>query len=130
MVQSQAVSPSTSGMDRVWETFLRYRVNSFIKWDLVRFFYDNPHTVETADNIAQTIGRDSRIVQHELDGLVKAEVLDAATLGDGRVYRYSANPELRRLVSDFMQACRDREFRVKAIQHVIAGLAFVPKHDF
>jgi len=29
-----------------------------------------------------------------------------------------------------MRACHDREFRVKAIQHVIAGLGFTPHHDF
>jgi len=117
-------------MDRVWETFLRYRVNSFIKWDLVRFFYDNPHTVDTAENIASTIGRDVRTVQHELDGLVSADVLDANTLDDGRVYRYSTNPESRRLVAEFMHECHNREFRVKAIQHVIAGLGFNARHDF
>jgi hypothetical protein len=128
MVQSQSVS--SPDMDRVWETFLRYRVNSFIKWDLVRFFYDNPHTVDTAENIATTIGRDTRTVQRELDGLVSADVLDANTVGGGRVYRYSNNPESRRLVADFMRACHNREFRVKAIQHVIAGLGFSSHHDF
>jgi len=117
-------------MDRVWETFLRYRVNSFIKWDLVRFFYDNPHTVDTAENIANTIGRDARTVQRELDGLVSADVLEATNLNSGRVYRYSNNAESRRLVADFMRACHNREFRVKAIQHVIAGLGFTPRHDF
>ena len=128
MVQSQSVS--SPDMDRVWETFLRYRVNSFIKWDLVRFFFDNPHTVDTAENIATTIGRDARTVQRELDGLVSADVLDANTVGGGRVYRYSNNPESRRLVTDFMRACHDREFRVKAIQHVIAGLGFSSRHEF
>jgi len=117
-------------MDRIWETFLRYRVNSFIKWDLVRFFYDNPHTVDTAENIANTIGRDVRTVQRELDGLVSADVLDASNLNDGRVYRYSTNPESRRLVAEFMRECHNREFRVKAIQHVIAGLSFNSRHEF
>jgi hypothetical protein len=122
MVQSQPVS--SPDMDRVWETFLRYRVNSFIKWDLVRFFYDNPHTEDTAENIANTIGRDVRTVQRELDGLVSADVLDANNLSGGRIYRYSNNVESRRLVADFMRACHNREFRVKAIQHVIAGLGY------
>ena len=34
------------------------RINSFIKWDLVRFFHDNPHTADTADSIARYTGRD------------------------------------------------------------------------
>lgn len=39
--------------------FIRTRVNSFIKWDLVRFFHDNPHTTDTTENIARYTGRES-----------------------------------------------------------------------
>jgi len=33
--------------------FLKTRVNSFVKWDLVRFFHENPHTTDTAENVAR-----------------------------------------------------------------------------
>lgn len=46
---------------------LRTRVNTFIKWDVVRFFHANPHTADTADNLARYIGRDVRVVEPELD---------------------------------------------------------------
>ncbi len=45
---------------------IQTRINSFIKWDLVRFFHDNPHTTDTADSIARYTGRDVRTVEPEL----------------------------------------------------------------
>jgi len=117
-------------MDAMWENFLKHKVNSFIKWDLVRFFHDNPHTADTADNIAGYIGRDTRTVQRELDQLVEADVLDAGVVSGIMIYRYSSNPESRNLVSEFVNACHNREFRVRAIQHVIHGMSFSPGHDF
>jgi hypothetical protein len=43
--------------------FLKTTVNSFIKWDLVIFFFENPHTTDTIDNVARYIGRDSTVIR-------------------------------------------------------------------
>jgi len=43
-------------------TFLKGTVNTFVKWDLVRFFHENPHTTDTAENIARYAGRDPAII--------------------------------------------------------------------
>ena len=40
-------------MDPQMLEFLQTKVNSFVKWDLVHFFHDNPHTTDTAENIAR-----------------------------------------------------------------------------
>ena len=76
MAKAQSTVLVDKQMDAMWEDFLKHKVNSFIKWDLVRFFHDNPHTADTADNIAGYIGRDTKTVQRELDSLVEADVLD------------------------------------------------------
>ena len=102
--------------------FIRTKVNSFIKWDLVRFFHDNPHTTDTAEGIARFTGRDVRTVEPELRQLVDARVLDATELNDLTVYTLATSPELRRLINTFVLACDDRQFRVKAIYHVIQGM--------
>lgn len=117
-------------MDAVWKDFLRNKVNSFIKWDLVRFFHDNPHTVETAENIARFTGRDSRTIRRELKGLVEAKVLEMETIDEIEIYRLTRDKEIRRLIHEFVQACYDRDFRVRAIYHVIHGMEFSPRHDF
>jgi hypothetical protein len=102
--------------------FIQTKVNSFIKWDLVRFFHDNPHTTDTADGIARYTGRDVRTVEPELHQLVNAEVLQKTTLDDLTVYTLATNIDTRKLIDSFILACDDRQFRVKAIYHVIRGM--------
>lgn len=128
MVQTSNVV--SAEMNAVWKHFLQTRVNSFIKWDLVRFFHDNPHTADTAENIAQFIGRDVKTVRRELEGLVKADVLAQESWSGQGIYRLSDDDDTRQLIREFVAACHNREFRVKAINYVIHGMGFTPRHDF
>ncbi|HVO69012.1 MAG TPA: hypothetical protein VMT24_03140 [Aggregatilineaceae bacterium] len=101
---------------------IQTRINSFIKWDLVRFFHENPHTTDTADSIARYTGRDVRTVEPELVQLAHDGVLDMEDLSGMRVFTFATNPDMRELITSFIQACDDRQFRVKAIYHVIRNL--------
>lgn len=110
--------------------FLRGKVNSFIKWDLVRFFHDNPHAADTAENIARYTGRDVRTIERELLGLIESQVVVTEDLNNFKIYRLTDEETTVKLIRDFIAACHDRQFRVKAIQHVINGMQFSPQHDF
>lgn len=110
--------------------FLRMKVNSFIKWDLVRFFHDNPHAADTAENIARYTGRDVRTIERELLGLIESQVVVTEDLNNFKIYRLTDEETTVKLIRDFIAACHDRQFRVKAIQHVINGMQFSPQHDF
>lgn len=103
-------------------TFIRKRVNSFIKWDLVRFFHDNPYTVEDADRIAVYIGREEDLIRSEMDSLVEAGVLVRTGPQDRPVFGLTSDEATRKLIDRFYHACEDRQFRVKAIYHVIRGM--------
>ncbi len=122
MVQSQP-SPSVN-MTPEWQAFIEKKVNSFIKWDLIRFFHDNPHIQDTAENIAGYIGRDTKTIIRELDGLVKADVLLVNEQNGMKIYQFTNHIETRALIRDFVSACFDRNFRVKAIHHVIHGIGY------
>ena len=102
--------------------FLKTKVNSFIKWDLVRFFHENPNTTDTAESIARYAGRDVAVIEVELDELVGAGVLERQRIGDLQVYSLVSDAEMRSLVEQFIRACDDRQFRVKAIYHIIRGM--------
>ncbi|GAB4314250.1 MAG: hypothetical protein Kow00117_06610 [Phototrophicales bacterium] len=117
-------------MDDAILTFLQEKVNSFVKWDLIRFFHDNPHTKDTAENIARYTGRDKIAVAHELDELVLNGVLKAEMITNYRVYCLVDDIQTRQLIERFMDACHDREFRVEAINQVIKQMQFSPRHDF
>lgn len=124
MVQTQSPNQVNVDLDAHWKQFLRKQVNSFIKWDLVRFFNDNPHTVDTAENIANVVGRDGKVVARELDGLVKSSILQKESKASSSVYRLTDNSDTRQLLNDFVVACHNRDFRIKAINHVVNGMGF------
>jgi len=102
--------------------FLKTKVNSFVKWDLVRFFHENPNTTDTAENIARYAGREATAIEVELGELVSAGVLERQRIGELTVYSLANDPAMRSLVQQFVLACDDRQFRVKAIYHIIRGM--------
>ena len=101
--------------------FLQTKVDSFVKWDLVRFFHDNPHTTDTADNIARYAGRSVGAIRNELTELAQDGVLEENQLGDMTVYSLVPDSQTRELLEQFVKASDDRQFRVKAIYHIIRG---------
>ena len=108
-------------MPREMLEFLQTKVNSFVKWDLVRFFHDNPHTTDTADNIARYAGRSIETIRAELAELAQDGVLEENQLGDMVVYSLAPDRQIRKLLEQFVKASDDRQFRVKAIYHIIRG---------
>lgn len=101
--------------------FLRAKIDSFVKWDLIRFFHDNPYTTDTARNIARYAGRSVETIRKDLADLARSGVLEKTQLGDMTVYSLSRDPEIRELMEKFVEASADRQFRVKAIYHIIRG---------
>ena len=109
-------------MDPTLLNFVKTKVNSFIKWDLVRFFYENPHTADTVENIAKYAGRNATAVKPELEDLVESGIMQKQVLDDTPIYSLSPDEEMRSLVDKFILACEDRHFRVKAVYHIIRGM--------
>lgn len=102
--------------------FVQLWVNTFIKWDLVQFFQRNPHTTDTPTQIAQYIGRDPRVVAPELRDLAAVGILHEEELQGMRIYTLTDDDEIRQRIARFIEACEDRQFRMKAIYYVIKGL--------
>ncbi len=111
----------TGDIDPNLLSFLNKYVDSFIKWDLLRFFFNNPHTIDTVDNIARYAGRNPESVEEELAELAMRGLLEETRMGSLVVYALSADPETRDLLARFIQASEDRQFRIRAIYYVIKG---------
>jgi hypothetical protein len=109
-------------MDPALLDFVRSKVNSFIKWDLIRFLYENPHTTDSAANIARYTGRHVDAVQPELEGLVDSGLMEKRMVDQTAVYSLVTDEETRSLIHRFVQACEDRQFRVKAVYHIIKSM--------
>lgn len=102
--------------------FVRQKLNSFVKWDLVRFFHDNPFAADTAENIARYTGREPYLVQNDLITLAHDGIVQVNLIAERQVYRLGKDPDMRELIHNFVLACDDRDFRVRAIHQVIEGL--------
>ena len=109
-------------MDPALLDFVKTKVNSFIKWDLVRFFYENPHTADTVENIAKYAGRNASAVKPELEDLVESGIMEKRMLEETSIYSLANDETMRALVDKFILACEDRHFRVKAVYHIIRGM--------
>lgn len=109
-------------MDPILLDFVKTKVNSFIKWDLVRFFHENPHTADTIENIARYAGRNATAVEPELEELVKSGIMKKSHLDQTFIYSLEADKTMQALLDRFILACEDRHFRVKAVYHIIRGM--------
>ena len=109
-------------MDPALLDFVKSKVNSFIKWDLVRFFYENPNTADTVENIAKYAGRNAAAIKAELEEMVESGVMEKRNMEETSIYSLAKNEEMRELVDRFILACEDRHFRVKAVYHIIRGM--------
>ena len=109
-------------MDPALLGFVKERVNTFIKWDLLRFFHGNPNTADTAENIARYIGRSAAAVKAEAQELVDDGLLQIRLVADLPIYTLTQAQQSRSLIDQFLEACQDRNFRVKVVYHIIRGM--------
>jgi hypothetical protein len=121
---------STLTMTEELLDFIQTRVNSFIRWDLVRYFNDSPTRKETCEQVAKGTGRDVHTVGRELEGLVEVGILTSEDKAGVRQYKLVRDKHTRQLIKQFMQACHDRQFRIEAIQAIIKNMNFSPRYDF
>jgi hypothetical protein len=106
-------------MDPYLFDFLKVGVNSFIKWDLIRFFHENSSAADTVENIARYAGRAPSDIERELAELVQVDILERGSVGELSVYSLSDDQAMRDLIEQFVLACSDRRFRIKVIYHII-----------
>lgn len=109
-------------MDPPLLDLVKTKVNSFIKWDLVRFLRENPNTADTAENIAKYVGRNAATVEPELLGLVDSDIMEVKSVDGMQVYSLTTDDSTRELLDRFITACEDRHFRVKVIYHIVRGM--------
>jgi len=109
-------------MDPPLLDLVKTKVNSFIKWDLVRFLRENPNTADTAESIAKYVGRNAATVEPELRELVNGGIMEVKLVEGMPIYTLTTDASTRELLDRFIAACEDRHFRVKVIYHIVRGM--------
>jgi hypothetical protein len=118
-IEEERVDRLMPDIDAGLREFLRTQVDSFLKWDLLWFFYQNPNTIDTAENISRYVGRSAENTHKELAELSSRGVLAEHTLNGMRIYSLSQASEVRELLRRFAESYDDRQFRIKAIYQIL-----------
>lgn len=99
--------------------FIKAKINSFIRWDILKLLYSNPHTVDTAERLARQCGRPVESVIRELEGMVRDGLLEMHLVAGIPVYSLPKKASTRQLIEKFMEACRNRQVRVRVVYHIL-----------
>jgi predicted transcriptional regulator len=102
--------------------FVDEYVDSFITWDLILFFHENPYTVGSSSSIAMSIGRLGSDIEPYLERLADRGVLTREfRSGEGgeTIYAYKPEPDFERMVMEFKKALKDRASRLIIVSKVL-----------
>jgi predicted transcriptional regulator len=97
-------------------------IDSFITWDLILFFHENPYTVGSPGSIAMSIGRLGADIEPFLQKLAEKGILSHEYRpGDGSesIFAYRPQPEFEKMVAEFKRALRDRASRLIIVSKVL-----------
>ena len=120
--ESSATDRLASDIDPDLLDCLRTQVNSFVKWDLVHFFHQNPYTIDTVEGIARHIGRNVEGIQADLVELTLDGILVEHRFDDMVVYAYSETSSVRNMIRRLIEASGDQLFRAKAAFQMIRAM--------
>lgn len=109
-------------MDPVLLDFVKTKVTSFIKWDLLKLFHENPHTVDVANNLALYIGRSEAAVETDLQQMVESGLVEMRQTNGFFVFALTQDRETLALIERFLRACEDPQFRIKVVYHILRGM--------
>lgn len=121
-IEQESMDRMMMDVDPSLMAFLHDQIDSFVKWDLIQFFHRNPNTMDTADNIAQYIGRAGKTVHKEIAQLCDGGILEKDGFGDITVYSLSRDPEVRDQLHEFGRRCDDQQFKLKAVYHILRSM--------
>ncbi len=99
--------------------FIKKHVVSFARWDLIKFFHENPNTQDTAENLARYIGRRVEKVAEELGPMVAEGILSRSSQGGHSVYSLTREASTLAIIGRLVEASRDRTFRMKLVYHIL-----------
>lgn len=100
------------------DEFVDAHVNSFIKWDLLVFFHENPGSTGTPVAIATRLGRRSDEVSSAMADLADSGILHRIP-GEDSVFGFAAEGVKAPLVTEFIAALDSREHRLQILTKLL-----------
>lgn len=88
--------------------FVDTHLDSFLKWELIRFFHSNDHVADTASQIANQLKRNVQVVQSALQSLAQTGIVHRVHFEDIEIYTLTEDDKLRHILEQFMQTSQER----------------------
>lgn len=103
------------------ETFIRDIANSFVKIELIKFFHRNLSLLGTIEDMAVTIGRDTRAVKKAMPELVSAGILAFEGDRNAPLWRYAPDDDMSKRIDLFVQFYNTAKGRRATVYRVLEG---------
>lgn len=108
------------GIDPEAATRLLPHLDSFVKWELLRFLHDNPGTAATVDELARYMGRDEMELKPAVRALATAGIFRQDEGDSGCAFSLTEDENLRRLIRHLVRGfAADRLVRLAISSHIL-----------
>ncbi|MCL4370197.1 MAG: hypothetical protein M1380_04735 [Chloroflexi bacterium] len=116
-----APSITDLGIDPDAAARLLPHLDSFMKWELLRFLHDNPDTPVTVEELARYLGRDETELKPAARALAGAGIFHQIDLGSEYAYALTFDEELRELIGHLVRRYLADPLIRKALSTQILG---------
>lgn len=99
--------------------FVDTHLDTFLKWELIRFFYQNDHAADTASQIATQLKRNVRVVRAGLQSLVQTGIVHRVHFEDTEIYTLTEDDDLRRNLTQFMETSEQRQAHLQIMYAIM-----------
>ncbi len=107
--------------DRDLEKFIAKIADSFVKVELIKFFYHNPHFLGKMSDISLAIGRDPKRVSKGIDDLVLQGVIQKNGQKSAAIWSYAPEASTHKKITQFIKAYEGPDLRQWIVNQVIRG---------
>ena len=102
--------------------FVAVRVNSFVKWDILRFLKENVGVADTYAGIARYVGRSPEVVEPQLQEMAVQGLVSVRDLDGQALYSLTDDSGTLDLIDRFHRGCLNRKFRLRVVYHVAKSM--------
>lgn len=125
-------SSVTRGVDAETLEFIQKYLTSYTKWEMLKYFAENPTAAETARSLARRLNKDARQLTQELKSLARTGIISNGQGSEDAAYTLSADEPLRAILFRIAESVKvNNRFRLLLNYHITkASLAKYRSRDF
>jgi len=112
-------SSVSKGADPETLDFIQKYLTSYTKWEVMKYFAENPASVETPSGFARRTGKDVRQIQEALKSLARTGIISNGHGGENGGYTLTADETQRATLQKIVDSARtNNRFRLLLNYHI------------